>query len=112
LTLGHSTYKADFGIGSLKLIIEVKFASSKDDFKKIEKEVQEDCIPYLRDLRYESLVVFIYDDSASVQEHDVTRRALSEIQGIVGVVIVSRPSQLPPKHSATSDANRRKKLPA
>jgi hypothetical protein len=95
--LGHSTYKADFGIGSLKLIIEAKFATSKDDFKKIEKEVQEDCIPYLRDLRYESLIVFIYDDSASVQEHDITRRALLEIPGIVDVVIVSRPSQLPQK---------------
>lgn len=92
--LGHSTYKADFGIGSLKLIIEAKFAVSKDDFKKIEKEVQEDCIPYLRDIRYESLIVFIYDDSASVQEHDTTRRALMEIPGIVDVVIVCRPSQL------------------
>ncbi|MGC1782071.1 MAG: hypothetical protein WA708_06100 [Acidobacteriaceae bacterium] len=97
--LGHSTYKADFGIGSLKLIIEAKFASCKEDFKKIEKEVQEDCIPYLRDLRYDSLVVFIYDDSVSVQEHDITRRALLEIPGIVGVVIVSRPSQLPAKES-------------
>jgi len=95
--LGHSAYKADFGIGSLKLIIEAKFATSKDDFKKIEKEVQEDCIPYLRDLRYDSLIVFIYDDSASVQEHDTTRRALLEIPGIVDVVIVSRPSQLAPK---------------
>lgn len=95
--LGHSTYKADFGIGSLKLIIEVKFSTSKDDFKKIEKEVQEDCIPYLRDLRYQSLIVFIYDDSASVQEHDTTRRALLELPGIIDVIIVSRPSQLTPK---------------
>ncbi|HXR75385.1 MAG TPA: hypothetical protein VN737_05385 [Bryobacteraceae bacterium] len=100
--LGHSTYKADFGIGSLKLIIEAKFATSRDDFKKIEKEVQEDCIPYLRDLRYESLIVFIYDDSASVQEHDTTRAALLEIPGVVDVVIVSRPSQLPAKHSAAA----------
>ncbi len=97
--LGHSSYKADFGIGSLKLIIEAKFATSKDDFKKIEKEVQEDCLPYLRDLRYESLIVFIYDDSASVQEHDTTRRALLEIPGMVDVVIVSRPSQLTAKHA-------------
>jgi hypothetical protein len=81
------------------MIIEAKFASSKEDFKKIEKEVQEDCIPYLRDLRYESVVVFIYDDSASVQEHDITRRALLEIPGIVGVVIVSRSSQLPSKQA-------------
>jgi hypothetical protein len=109
--LGHSTYKADFGIGSLKMIIEAKFASSKEDFKKIEKEVQEDCIPYLRDLRYESVVVFIYDDSASVQEHDTTRRALLEIPGIVGVVIVSRPSQLPSKQlDAQQSANPNRKL--
>lgn len=105
--LGHSTYKADFGIGSLKLIIEAKFSASREDFKKIEKEVQEDCIPYLRDLRYESLIIFIYDDSASVQEHDTTRRALLEIPGIVDVVIVSRPSQLTPKRAV---AVRRKRI--
>ncbi len=111
--LGHSTYKADFGIGSLKLIIEAKFASCKEDFKKIEKEVQEDCIPYLRDLRYQSLVVFIYDDSASVQEHEITRRALLEFPGIAGVVIVSRPSQLAPKPSvARRDKAYSKKTPA
>jgi hypothetical protein len=110
--LGHSTYKADFGIGSLKLIIEVKFATSKDDFKKIEKEVQEDCIPYLRDLRYESLIIFIYDDSASVQEHDTTRRALLEIPGIVEVVIVSRPSQLTPKHAVPQRRKGTSKAPS
>lgn len=109
--LGHSTYKADFGIGSLKLIIEAKFATSKDDFKKIEKEVQEDCIPYLRDLRYESLVVFIYDDSASVQEHDTTRQALLEIPGVVDVVIVSRPSQLIPKMVVPRPRGRSAKQP-
>ncbi len=106
--LGHSTYKADFGIGSLKLIIEAKFATSKEDFKKIEKEVQEDCIPYLRDLRYESLIVFIYDDSASIQEHDTTRTALLEIPGVVEVVIVSRPSQLPAKEVPATMARVRK----
>lgn len=104
--LGHSTYKADFGIGSLKLIIEAKFATSKNDFKKLEKEIQEDCIPYLRDIRYESLIVFIYDDSASVQEHDTTRRALLELPGVVDVVIVSRPSQL--SSTAISAPSRRR----
>jgi hypothetical protein len=91
---GHSSYKADFGISSLKLIIEAKFAYSKDDFKKIEKEIQEDAVPYLRDIRYETIIVFIYDASASVQEHDVTKGALLQIPGVSGVVIVSRPSQL------------------
>jgi hypothetical protein len=94
---GHSSYKADFGIPSLRLIVEAKFAYLKDDFKKIEKGIQEDCIPYLRDLRYESLLIFIYDNSASVQEHEVTRAALLEVPGVVDAVIVSRPSQLPQK---------------
>jgi len=83
-----------FGIPSLKLIIEAKFAYSKDDFKKIEKEIQEDAVPYLRDIRYETIIVFIYDASASVQEHDVTKGTLLQIPGVSGVVIVSRPSQL------------------
>jgi hypothetical protein len=105
--LGHSTYKADFGIGSLRLIIEAKFAANRNDFKKIEKEIQEDCILYLRDLRYDSLIVFIYDDSASVQEHDTTQRALMEIPGIVDVVIVSRPSQLSPKFGPAQPSNQK-----
>ena len=100
--LGHSTYRADFGIPSLRLIVEAKFATTKDDFKKIEKEVQEDCVPYLRDLRYESIIVFIYDDSASVQEHEITRSALLEVPGVHDVVIVSRPSQLVPKTALQS----------
>jgi hypothetical protein len=53
------TYKADFGVRSPKLIIEAKFATSKEDFKTTEKEIQEDCITYL------PLVVSIYGDSAS-----------------------------------------------
>jgi len=87
-------HKADFGIPSLRVIVEAKFAGSSDDFKKIEKQIVEDSVPYLRDLRYESIVVFIYDASGSVQEHDTTKRTLAEVPGISAVVIVSRPSQL------------------
>ena len=55
-----------------------------------------------------SLVVFIYDDSASVQEHDITRRALLEIPGMVDVVIVSRPSQLSQRQPVSG--SRKKKV--
>jgi hypothetical protein len=97
--LGHSSYRADFGIPSLKLIIEAKFAGSREDFKKIEKEIIEDSVPYLKDLRYESIIVFVYDASASVQEHDTTKAAMLSIPGVSDVVIVSRPSQLAEAHS-------------
>ena len=93
---GHSTYRADFGIPSLGLLIEVKYARSASDFKNIEKEVLEDIVPYLQTPeRYHRIVVFIYDDSASVQVHETTARALRRAPGIDGVVIASRPSQLP-----------------
>ena len=94
--LGHSSYKPDFGIPSIATMVEVKFARKREDFKKIEKEVMEDAIAYLQATRlYRRLVVFIYDNSASVQEHVVTRSALEKLPNVEGVVIVSRPSQLP-----------------
>lgn len=94
---GHSTYKADFGISRLGLLIEAKFARSATDFKSIEKEILEDLVPYLRaPERYREVLVFIYDDSCSVQNHDTTIRALRSVGGISDVIIACRPSQLPP----------------
>lgn len=94
--VGHSSYRSDFGIPSIGTLVEVKFARSAGDFRRIEKEVMEDSVGYLLETKnYHRLVVFIYDDSASVQEHSVTSRALEQIPNIEGVVIVSRPSQLP-----------------
>ena len=94
--VGHSTYRADFGLPSLGVLIEVKFARQHTDFKKIEKEVMEDSVAYLRGTtRYKEIVVFIYDESASVQEHDITAAALRELGNVTDVVIVSRPSRLP-----------------
>jgi REase_DpnII-MboI len=95
--LGHSTYKADFGIPSLRLLIEAKYCREASDFKKIEKEIMEDAVAYLINIkeRYDRIIVFIYDHSSSVQEHALTAAALKELPGIEDVIIVSRPSQLP-----------------
>lgn len=93
---GHSTYRADLGIPSLALLIEVKFARTAADFKTIEKEVLQDIEPYRRlPERYREILVFIYDDSCSVQEHDTTRRALRSLPGVAEILIASRPSHLP-----------------
>ena len=93
---GHSAYRADFGIPSLGLLIEVKYARSAAEFKAIEKQVLEDLVPYLKTPdRYREVLIFIYDASSSVQEHDTTSRALRSVPGIADVVIVCRPSQLP-----------------
>lgn len=66
------------------------------DFKKIEKEVYEDSVTYLKDqISYKKIVVFVYDASASVQEHAITRNALLDLENVIDVIIASRPSQLP-----------------
>ena len=95
--IGHSTYRADFGIPSLRLLIEAKYARKAGDFKAIEKEIMEDSVAYLLETRgrYERILVFIYDESASVQEHGLTEMGLRKLPQIEDVVIVSRPSQLP-----------------
>jgi len=93
---GHSSYKPDFAIPSLNLLIEVKYAYKKEDFKKIEKEIMQDTIGYLMNTQqYKKIIVFIYDNSSSVQEHDIARRDLIKIDEIEDVIIVSKPSQLP-----------------
>ncbi len=95
--IGHSAYRADFGIPSLRLLVEVKFARRASDFKTLEKEIMEDAVAYLLETedRYERILVFIYDDSVSVQEHDQTAAALRKLPRVEDVIIVSRPSQLP-----------------
>lgn len=95
--LGHSSYKPDFGIPSIGTLVEVKFARKREDFRRIEKEVMEDLVAYLQVTKvYRRLVVFIYDDSASVQEHEVIKAALQKLPNMEGVILVSRPSQIPP----------------
>lgn len=93
--VGHGSYRADFGLPSLGVLIEAKYARTRSDFKKIEQEVMVDSIAYLHSTSvYKEIIVFIYDESASVQEHDVTAAALRKLNAISDVIIVSRPSQL------------------
>lgn len=93
---GHSSYKPDFALPNLNVLLEVKYARSASDFKKIEKEIMEDSVGYMANAsKYNKIIVFIYDNSCSVQEHEETRRALMQIDSIEDVIIVSKPSQLP-----------------
>lgn len=93
--LGHSFYKPDFAIPSLRLLIEAKVTYDRDDFRKIEKEIIVDSRGYLVNTQdYDRIIVFIYDKSASVQEHGTTVKALKRLPEIEDVIIVSKPSQL------------------
>ena len=111
--VGHSTYRSDFGLPRLGVLVEVKYARHHTDFKKIEKEVMEDSVAYLRNAGpYKEIVVFIYDESASVQEHDMTAAALRELDGVSDVIIVSRPSRLPIPDQRPRKAQRQRAITA
>jgi hypothetical protein len=93
------------------VLIEAKYARHHTDFKKIEKEVMEDSVAYLRNAGpYKEIVVFIYDESASVQEHDMTATALRELGGVSDVIIVSRPSRLPVPGQRPRKAQRKRAI--
>jgi hypothetical protein len=111
--VGHSTYRADFGLPRLGVLIEAKYARHHTDFKKIEKEVIEDSVAYLRNAGpYKEIIVFIYDESASVQEHDITAAALRKLDTISDVIIVSRPSRLPVPDHRPRKATRKRAVTA
>ena len=47
--VGHSWYRADFGLPRLGVLVEIKYVRAAAEFKKIEKEILEDSVAYLRD---------------------------------------------------------------
>lgn len=56
------SYKPDFGIPDLKLLIEVKFLRNKNDLIKIQKEINDDSVGYTRSSdKYKKVIVFIYN---------------------------------------------------
>ena len=94
---GLKSYNPDFGIPSLRTLIEVKMVRSVGQFKDIQDEIMTDSVGYLQSTdKYDKIVVLIYDDTVSVQQHDEIARALCKLDSIEDVVIICRPSQLPP----------------
>lgn len=91
--LGHSSYIPDFRIPSLRLLVEVKFARARADLKKIEGELLVDAAAYgaASAGRSDSMVVFVYDDSSSVQDHDLLISAIESVDFVSRVVVASRP---------------------
>jgi hypothetical protein len=93
--IGETFYKPDFGIPSLKLLIEVKYVKSGDEFKKIQKEIHEDSIVYLqRTDIYSKLLIFIYDASCSVEKHNTYKEEFKKLIGVEDVIIVCKPAKI------------------
>lgn len=91
---GHGSSRLDLKIPQLKTIVEVKYARSSRDFAKIEDEIKIDASDYVQSTEYRKIIVFIYDSSSSVQDHETTKSAMKKIPNIEDVIIVSKPSHI------------------
>jgi hypothetical protein len=73
----------------------------------------EDSVAYLRSAGpYKEIIVFVYDESASAQEHDITAAAMRELDTISDVVIVSRPSRQPAPDQRQHKAQKKRAIVA
>jgi hypothetical protein len=100
---GQGSSILDVKIPNLNLIVEAKFINDSDKvknidkFKKIEDEIKIDSIDYLQSTGYKNLIVFVYDNTASVQLHQTTQTALKKIPNVKDVIIASKPSHIKTK---------------
>jgi hypothetical protein len=94
-SVGPMHPRADLGIPSLGVIIEVKFMRSTHTPQKMIEQISADCGLYLVDgSPYHQIISFIWDDSRSSQEYDCMRDGLMQLRGVVESVIVARPGNL------------------
>lgn len=87
--------RADIGIPSLRVIVEVKFMRNGDTPKTIIEQIAEDASLYLvQGSKYDSLIPFIWDDSRRTEHHEEMRRGLRQLRGVIDAIIIPRPGSM------------------
>lgn len=85
---GAKNYKPDFGIPSAKLLIECKYLRIKQDLKKIQVEINDDTVGYLKKSSYQSIIVVIYN-AGNIQIPQKYIKDIEMIKGIDKVIITT-----------------------
>lgn len=98
-TVGPLKPRADIGLPSLSLIIEIKFLREKKSFGKIIEEVAADASLYFRkgsvfSKKYSQMIVFLWDNSSRSQHHLEFIRGVSQLNNVCGSVVISRPGNM------------------
>ena len=94
-SVGQKHPRADLGIPSLRLIVEVKFMRSSDSPQDMIEQIAADSGLYLVDgSSYSYILAFVWDDSRRSEQHDLLRSGLRQLRGVVDALIVSRPGSM------------------
>jgi len=92
--VGPSQPRADLGIPSMRLIVEVKFWRAETPAAKMLEQIAADNSLYLAaGSQYSHLLPFIWDDAGRTDEHSSLIRGLRGLTGVSDAVIVSRPAR-------------------
>jgi hypothetical protein len=99
-SLGFKHPRADLAIPSIRLIVEVKFTreGTNSAFAELTGQIASDSVLYLKQpSAFESILVVVWDDTASVHRHQEARDGMNSIPGILDTIILSRPGEWLPK---------------
>lgn len=95
-SIGQLNSRADIGIPSLSLIIEVKFLRKSKTFQNMLEEIAADNSIYFKKEsvykdKYSKMLVFLWDDTNRNHEHGTFKNGAKGLSNIVGSVVISRP---------------------
>lgn len=85
---GTKSYKPDFGIPDLQVLIEAKFIGEKTNISYIQEGILADVPGYLIDSNlYHTMIVFVYDSAHKLRDPRRFIEDISSVKGIGGVVV-------------------------
>ena len=86
---GVKSYRPDFGIPDLRILIEVKFIGPKTDVPSIQEGILADIPGYLNDsTQYDSVIAFVYDAAHKLRDSRKFIEDLKSVEGIIDVIVV------------------------
>ncbi|MGK3996582.1 hypothetical protein [Sorangium sp. So ce1024] len=93
--IGPIQPRVDFGIPSLRLLVEAKFARDRSALKNVVNEIAQDASSYFTHAgAYDSLLVFVWDNEGHTQDHHLVISGLRQFNRVVDAVIVGRPGHM------------------
>jgi hypothetical protein len=89
---GAKNYKPDFGIPSLRLLIEAKYVSGYKTVAEIQDELHADIIGYRESTsEYSAIIFFVYDTRGEVAANSELHRVIREQKGVADLITVVGP---------------------
>jgi hypothetical protein len=95
--MGRSGQRYDIGLPQLGLIVEAKYVREVRDFQRVVDDIGKDSAQLQPQSTFTSIVVFVYDESCSVEQHDWVHRTLESIALVKRAIIVCAPSACRPR---------------